>query len=84
MNLWIKTHLDEKITRSKTIKNKLPMTKDDFTSTLSEVCHELDLPTPIIGQISFDNVDKFNYLKLKAKDFVEKIDFDFMEIEVFF
>ena len=82
MKFWIKTVVNEKITHDVVAESFENFSKDEFVTFLQDVCHNLDVPTPIFSQSDFVNLACFNSTKIKARDFVETVDFDFMEIEI--
>ena len=53
-----------------------------FYDYISEICHALDAPTPIVIKTHIFNFAKFNFVKFVKSDFVEKIDFDYMVAEL--
>lgn len=55
----------------------------DWTEPIGELCHELDLSRPIILQKHIDDFNKFSHTYFKPRDFVESVDFDRLEIELF-
>lgn len=48
---------------------------------LREVAYSLDIPTPLTLQTHLKHFNKFNLQKFKFKDFIESINFDWLEIE---
>lgn len=53
----------------------------DFFDYVREICHSMDLPTPVILKTHLFNFAKFNYVRFLPSDFVEAVDFDFLMIE---
>jgi len=41
----------------------------------------MDIPTPIITKVNLNHLEMFNNTRFKERDFVEKIDFDILDIE---
>ena len=48
---------------------------------IAELCHTLDIPTPVVLKSHVMNFDKFNSTAFTARDFVESIDFDRLILE---
>ena len=80
MKIWIKTFKNEKIRLNHLVNDAAPLTVDNLCAVLTEVCDKYDLPTPVITANNVENLQNFNHTKLKQADFLEKINFDFMEI----
>jgi len=80
MKIWAKTILGEKITRSLLHEQAL-IDQYSFDETLCDICHQLDLPTPIVTPTNLRHFFAFNHVKFKPRDFVESVDFDYMELE---
>lgn len=82
LSIWAKTLASDKITRSlmfKRVDKKFdPRLLFDY---LSEICHELDIPTPVILITHERHFDEFNVVRFRAADFVEAIDFDVLILE---
>ncbi len=53
----------------------------DFFEYVREICHAMDLPTPVILKTHLFNFAKFNYTRFLPTDFVESVDFDFLMVE---
>lgn len=81
MKLWIKVIKEEKILQNVVAENNLAMNPDNYESTLSDVCHKLDLSTPITLSTHFDSLRCFNITEYKARDFIEPIDFTKLTVE---
>ena len=80
MKLWMKTVLGEKITRS-LVYQATTVDEDTFEICLREMCHTLDVPTPIVTSVNVSHFLTFNVVKFKPRDFIESVDFDFLEVE---
>ena len=80
MKIWVKTILGEKITRSLLHEQPL-ICESNFDQTLCDVCQALDLPTPLVTPTNLRHFFAFNHVKFKPRDFVESVDFDYMELE---
>lgn len=80
MKIWVKTVLGEKITRS-LLHESAVIDEKNFDETLADACNSLDLPTPIVTKTNKRSFFAFNHVKFKPCDFVESVDFDFLELE---
>lgn len=81
MKYWIKTVTGEKIEKDVLAENDEAFEMESFITLLQETCHALDVPTPIFSQTNFEYLSCFNSVRLKPRDFVETVDFDYLEIE---
>ncbi len=52
-----------------------------FYSYLVEICHRLDVATPIVIPHTKECYEEFNFVKFSKSDFVDKIDFDYLLLE---
>ena len=46
----------------------------DFFEYVREICHAMDLPTPVILKTHLFNFAKFNYTRFLPTDFVESVE----------
>ncbi len=81
VKLWAKTVKDDKIILKYDFNKDESMEWAHFFDYVREICHELDLPTPVILKTHLFNFAKFNYVRFFANDFVEPVEFDFLVIE---
>jgi hypothetical protein len=51
---------------------------------LTEICHALDIPTPVLTKTHIFNFAKFNHVKFPARDFVETLGYDHLFLENLF
>jgi len=80
MKIWAKTVQGEKITRSFLYETPYVGT-DNYEECLREICHEMDVPTPVVTPVNVRNFTNFNIERFRPRDFVESVDFDFFETE---
>lgn len=52
-----------------------------FFDYVREICEHLDCPTPVLIKTHLFNYAKYNNVRFKADDFVEKINFDKLILE---
>ncbi len=79
--IWAKTILNHKITRSYLYHSADKFNADEFLYYLTDICHEMDIPTPVILKSHVRNYSLFNIAKFRKQDFVESTDFDSFVIE---
>ena len=81
IRVWAHIMKDNKITRSyiyESIDNFYP---DKFYAHIEKMCHELDIPTPVILKSHINNYVDFNHATFLPRDFVESVDFDKLVLE---
>ena len=81
MKVWAKTIVEDKITRDLVFEYPSAENEEEFVSVLQEICGMMDIPTPISTRVNFTHYVMFNNTRFKARDFVESIDFDVLELE---
>lgn len=83
IRFWGKLYKDHKIVRDITLNTREEkMDYSLFFDYVSEIAHALDSPTPVIVKTHIFNFAKFNFVKFVKNDFVERIDFDYMLVEL--
>jgi len=85
MKLWIKKRKNNKTLAQFTVE--LPQ-KDasevpDWNEPIGEACHALNLARPIIMNKHVSELCSFGHTVFRADDFIERIDFDRLEAELF-
>ncbi len=82
MKIWLTTHIGEKINKSFVYT---PETYNDsqIAEYVKEICNELDEPTPIFLKKHYQHIKEFNNTQFTARDFVESIYFDSMNVQVY-
>jgi hypothetical protein len=53
----------------------------DFEIYMSEICYQMDLPTPLTIFAHIRDFVEFNHHIYRPSDFVEAVDFDGLDIE---
>lgn len=81
MRLWAKVMKGDKIMRQFVLQKDERVTYSHFFDYLSEICNELDIPTPVLLKTHVMQFAKFRHVKFIARDFVDNIDFDKLWIE---
>ena len=79
---WLKVINDNKI-----IKNCILSLNNFYISSvydyLNNACYKLDICTPIILNKHLDNLKNFNQTVFMPDDFIEKVSFDKMAVEIY-
>lgn len=81
MRIWAKLMTDGRIRKQYVYENPEKLTYSHFFEYLTEICHELDIPTPVLTKTHIFNFAKFNHVKFPARDFVESLGYDHLFIE---
>lgn len=80
ISIWFKIYKNHKIINQKTLKIIEPYSQSLLASMIEKVVFQLSLPMPVLLSSHFLNYEMFNSMKLYARDFIEKVNFDFIEI----
>ena len=75
---------DGKIKKQIVYERDEKLTYSQFFVYLSEICQELDVPTPVLLKTHIFNFAKFHHVKFTKKDFVEFFPFDQLFLENLF
>ena len=81
VKLWTRTVKDNKTILKHDFVREKDMEWADFFDYVREICHEMDLPTPVILKTHLFNFVKFNYVRFLPSDFIEQVDFDYLIVE---
>ncbi len=81
LKIWAKVYKNEKISQQFVYENEEKLTFSHFLTYLFDICRELDIPTPVLLKSHIMNYAKFNHVRFYPRDFVEKVDFDFLLLE---
>lgn len=81
IRIWARTMKDNKITRSYIYESIDNFAEDKFFMHIEKMCHEIDIPTPMVLKNHINNYVEFNNAMFISRDFVESIDFDSFIIE---
>ncbi len=74
--IWGKVITGEKIIKQVTYESDEKFVYSHFFTYLSDICDELDIPTPILLKTHIFNYAKFRTVRFLPRDFAEKPDFD--------
>lgn len=79
--IWAKVLKNDKIKKQYVLEKPDVIDYSLFFDYVREICENLDIPTPVIIKTHIFNYAKYNVLRFKKDDFVEKIDFDKLVLE---
>ena len=81
MRIWAKIVKEGKTEKQIVYENEEKLTYSHFMDYLFDICHELDLCTPVLLKTHIFNFAKFNHVRFLPRDFVESVDFDYLLLE---
>ena len=81
MKLWLRVKIKDKLIKNELYENSLPLNRLNYEQTLREVCEVMDISTPVTLSVHFKHLVKFNTVKYTKDDFIDKEDFDILEVE---
>lgn len=81
IKIWAKIITNNKITKDIIYESVDNYTREEFFDHLSDICHQLNIPTPVLISNHYETYENFNMVKFLPRDFVESVDFDKLEIE---
>lgn len=79
--IWAKVIVGEKIKKQITYESEEKFTYSRFFNYLSDICEELDIPTPILLKTHIFSYAKFRTCKFLPRDFAEKPEFDKLVVD---
>ena len=81
MRIWAKLMTDGRIRKQYVYENAEKLTYSHFFTYLTEICQELDIPTPVLTKTHIFNFAKFNHVKFPTRDFVDTLGYDYLFLE---
>ncbi|MBR2614781.1 MAG: hypothetical protein IKC71_04200 [Clostridia bacterium] len=84
IKIWGKILKEDKILRSFVLEKVESMDYSKFFDYVTEICGELDIPTPVVIKTHIFNYAKYNFVRFTKDDFVEEIGFDKLVLENIF
>ena len=81
IRIWAKVLKEDKIIKQCVFERIESIDYSEFFNYLSEICNNLDIPTPVLIKTHIFNYAKYNVVRFKKDDFVESIDFDKLVLE---
>ena len=79
--IWAKTIKNHKIVKDTVYHNADKFDESEFLHYLTEICYDLDIPTPVILKSHLQNFTRYNIAKFRKEDFVESVPFDMLQLE---
>jgi hypothetical protein len=80
-SIWVKTLTEDKLQKNAIINFDEKFKKNKFFDYVSNICNELDIPTPVILDKHVNHFFSFNNTQFIKDDFVESVDFDKLVLE---
>ena len=74
IKIWGKIITNEKLVASKTVS--VDVANTTFFDMLKNLCHKLNIPTPVLLDKHVYDFNLFNMCTFKPDDFIEKVNFD--------
>ena len=76
IRIWAKCYKNNKIINSYIYESIDTFSASSFYLHVQEICHKMDIPTPLVLKYHTDNYVDFNRVIFKPADVVESINFD--------
>lgn len=85
MKIWAKTYRNHRILDQavQEFSSARPASLEAWTPVIIELCKPLDLACPVLLKKHAEELRRFSRTVFYAADFMESIDFDRFEIEIF-
>ena len=84
MRIWAKLMTDGHIKKQYVYEKSDKLTYSEFFEYLTDICYQLDVPTPVLTTTHIFNFAKFNHVKFIKRDFVESLGYDYLMLENLF
>ena len=84
MRIWAKLMTDGHIKKQYVYEKTDKLTYSEFFEYLTDICYQLDVPTPVLTKTHIFNFAKFNHVKFIKRDFVETLGYDYLILENLF
>ena len=83
LRIWAKVFQDNRLIKDTVIQNSADLTRTKkVIQALDQICYEFDLGKPIWLDVTINDFKKHSKARFTKDNFIEEIDFDFLEIEV--
>ena len=79
--IWAKVLKEGHIQKQYVYESSKKFAYSEFFSYLTDICGELDVPTPVLIKTHILNYAKFNHVVFRPDDFIEEIPFDKLLLE---
>ena len=85
MKVWARVRVNNRTVAQHVvgIDKKSAVEVDNWQEPIGELCHELNLARPVILKKHIKDLENFSHTSFRPDDFMEKVDFDRLEIELF-
>ena len=84
MRIWAKLMTDGHIKKQYVYEKSDKLTYSEFFEYLTDICYQLDVPTPVLTKTHIFNFAKLNHVKFIKRDFVESLGYDYLMLENLF
>ena len=81
VKIWAKVIKNDKIIKQYVFNKDGAIDYSEFFDFVTEICYQLDVPTPVVIKTHIFNYAKYNYVRFLTSDFVESITFDKLVLE---
>ncbi len=81
IKIWAKTMKKSKIIKSYVLQKDEIFNINEFYNYATEICHNLDIETPLILSKHLNDFVSFNNAIFKKDDFIDKINFEYLIFE---
>ena len=82
--IWAKVLKEDHIVSQIVYRGEEKFSYSQFFRYLTDICTELDIPTPVLLKTHLFNYAKFNHVNFLPRDFMEETDFDKLVLENIF
>ena len=85
MKVWGKKRRDNRTVSSHTVtvNAKTAYDVDDWSEPIAKLCHDMDISRPVMLSKHIRELEQFSHTVFFPADFLEPVDFDRFEIELF-
>ena len=73
VKIWARTMLDKRIVENEIFCFDGNYSEERFDEYVRTICHDLDIPPPVVLTSNINNFTQFNITRFKASDFVESL-----------
>ena len=83
IKVWGKTKINNKIIKDCIVKFDEDFSEESILESVYKICIKFDIPRPIILDKHKKDMHEFLLMQFLPDDFIEEVDFDKFEIEIF-
>ena len=81
MKIWARLIKNDKIVKDMIYQSALKMSAQNYELWLRDICHQLDIPNPVLIPQHYKNFVNFHNTRFKDDDFIESLDYDMFVVE---